>query len=42
MALLSAQVRQRAVEIAGKTKYVELTSHPKFNRQFALGMLFSQ
>jgi len=40
MALLSAQVRQRAVEIAKKTKYVELTGHPKFNRQFALGMLF--
>ena len=40
MALLSAQVRQRAVEIADRTKYVELTVHPKFNRQFALGMLF--
>jgi uncharacterized 2Fe-2S/4Fe-4S cluster protein (DUF4445 family) len=40
MALLSAQVRQRAVEIAHRTKYVELTVHPKFNRQFALGMLF--
>jgi uncharacterized 2Fe-2S/4Fe-4S cluster protein (DUF4445 family) len=40
MALLSAKVRQRAVEIARRTKYVELTVHPKFNRQFALGMLF--
>jgi uncharacterized 2Fe-2S/4Fe-4S cluster protein (DUF4445 family) len=39
-ALLSRQVRQRAQEIVGQTNYMELTTYPKFNRRFALGMLF--
>jgi uncharacterized 2Fe-2S/4Fe-4S cluster protein (DUF4445 family) len=39
-ALLSRQVRQRAQEIVGQTRYFELTTYPKFNRRFALGMLF--
>jgi uncharacterized 2Fe-2S/4Fe-4S cluster protein (DUF4445 family) len=39
-ALLSRQVRQRAQEIVSQTKYLELTTYPKFNRRFALGMLF--
>ncbi len=39
-ALLSRQVRQRAQEIVGQTRYLELTTYPKFNRRFALGMLF--
>ena len=38
--LLSMETRQRACDIARKAQYVELTIHPKFNRQFALGMLF--
>jgi uncharacterized 2Fe-2S/4Fe-4S cluster protein (DUF4445 family) len=39
-ALLSRQVRERARQIAGQTNYLELTTYPKFNRRFALGMLF--
>jgi uncharacterized 2Fe-2S/4Fe-4S cluster protein (DUF4445 family) len=39
-ALLSRQVRERARQIAGQTHYLELTTYPKFNRRFALGMLF--
>jgi uncharacterized 2Fe-2S/4Fe-4S cluster protein (DUF4445 family) len=39
-ALLSRQVRQRAQEVVGQTNYLELTTYPKFNRRFALGMLF--
>jgi uncharacterized 2Fe-2S/4Fe-4S cluster protein (DUF4445 family) len=39
-ALLSRQVRLRAQEVVGQTNYLELTTYPKFNRRFALGMLF--
>ncbi len=39
-ALLSRQVRERARQIAHQTTYLELTTYPKFNRRFALGMLF--
>lgn len=39
-ALLSRQVRERARQIARQTTYLELTTYPKFNRRFALGMLF--
>lgn len=39
-ALLSRHQRQRAQAIAGRTHYLELTTYPKFNRRFALGMLF--
>ncbi|MCB0212004.1 MAG: DUF4445 domain-containing protein [Anaerolineae bacterium] len=39
-ALLSQTVRERAKQIAANTDYVELTTYPKFNRIFALGMLF--
>jgi uncharacterized 2Fe-2S/4Fe-4S cluster protein (DUF4445 family) len=39
-ALLSGQVRVRARQIAGQTSYLELSTYPKFNRHFALGMLF--
>jgi uncharacterized 2Fe-2S/4Fe-4S cluster protein (DUF4445 family) len=39
-ALLSRQVRERARQITGQTNYLELTTYPKFNRRFALGMLF--
>jgi uncharacterized 2Fe-2S/4Fe-4S cluster protein (DUF4445 family) len=39
-ALLSRQVRERAQQIASQTNYLELTTYPKFNRRFALGMLF--
>jgi uncharacterized 2Fe-2S/4Fe-4S cluster protein (DUF4445 family) len=39
-ALLSRQVRERARQIVGQTRYLELTTYPKFNRRFALGMLF--
>jgi hypothetical protein len=37
---LSRQVRERARQIARQTTYLELTTYPKFNRRFALGMLF--
>lgn len=39
-ALLSRQARRRAQEIASRTHYLELTTHPTFTRRFALGMLF--
>ncbi len=39
-ALLSGQVRERAQQIVNKTNYLELTAYPKFNRRFALAMLF--
>jgi uncharacterized 2Fe-2S/4Fe-4S cluster protein (DUF4445 family) len=39
-ALVSRQVRERARQIAARTRYLELTTYPKFNRRFALGMLF--
>ncbi len=38
--LISRLARQRAQEIARRTRYLELTTYPKFNRQFALAMLF--
>jgi uncharacterized 2Fe-2S/4Fe-4S cluster protein (DUF4445 family) len=40
-ALVSRQVRERARRIAAQTHYLELSTYPKFKRQFALGMLFS-
>jgi uncharacterized 2Fe-2S/4Fe-4S cluster protein (DUF4445 family) len=39
-ALLSRAMRARAGEIAVRSEYIELTTFPKFNRLFALGMLF--
>jgi uncharacterized 2Fe-2S/4Fe-4S cluster protein (DUF4445 family) len=39
-ALSSRQARERAQQIASQTNYLELTTYPKFNRRFALGMLF--
>ncbi len=39
-ALLSRQVRERARKVASRTNYLELTTYPKFNRHFAMGMLF--
>ena len=39
-ALLSRAVRAKAQQIAATTNYIELTTYPKFNRLFALGMLF--
>ena len=38
--LISKAARERAQEITRNTRYNELTTYPKFNRQFALGMLF--
>ncbi len=40
-ALISCQARKRAWQIARQTRYLELTTHPQFKRQFALGMLVS-
>jgi uncharacterized 2Fe-2S/4Fe-4S cluster protein (DUF4445 family) len=40
--LISAQARQRAQDIARRTHYLELTTYPKFSRQFALAMLFPE
>lgn len=40
MALISRAERVRARDIAGRTRYVELTTYPGFNRMFALGMMF--
>ena len=40
--LISRSARQRAQEIARQTRYLELTTYPKFSRQFALAMLFPQ
>ena len=39
-ALVSHQARERARQIAHQTSYLELTTYPKFNRRFAMGMLF--
>jgi uncharacterized 2Fe-2S/4Fe-4S cluster protein (DUF4445 family) len=41
-ALVSRQVRERARQIVARTRYLELTTYPKFSRRFALGMLFSE
>jgi uncharacterized 2Fe-2S/4Fe-4S cluster protein (DUF4445 family) len=41
-ALVSRQVRERARQVVAKTRYLELTTYPKFKRQFALGMLFPE
>lgn len=38
--LISKAARLQAQEITRNTQYNELTTYPKFNRQFALGMLF--
>jgi uncharacterized 2Fe-2S/4Fe-4S cluster protein (DUF4445 family) len=39
-ALVSRQVRERARQIVARTRYLELTTYPKFSRRFAMGMLF--
>jgi uncharacterized 2Fe-2S/4Fe-4S cluster protein (DUF4445 family) len=39
-ALVSRQARARAQQIAAQASYLELTTYPKFNRRFAMGMLF--
>jgi uncharacterized 2Fe-2S/4Fe-4S cluster protein (DUF4445 family) len=39
-ALVSNQMRKRSRQIVTQTNYLELTTYPKFNRRFALGMLF--
>jgi uncharacterized 2Fe-2S/4Fe-4S cluster protein (DUF4445 family) len=38
--LISRAARERARQIASSTRYLELTTYPKFSRQFAMGMLF--
>ncbi len=38
--LISQQARKRAEEIARRTRYLELTTVPSFNRQFAYAMHF--
>ena len=38
--LLSQAARNQAQEITRNTQYSELTTYPKFSREFALGMLF--
>ena len=40
--LISKEARQRAKQIQAQTNYHELTTYPKFNRAFALGMLFPE
>ncbi len=40
LALLSRAVRTRARQLAANADYIELTTFPKFNRLFALSMLF--
>ncbi|HBY06636.1 MAG TPA: ferredoxin [Chloroflexi bacterium] len=40
--LISKTARQRAQVIQKNTRYNELTTYPKFNRAFALGMLFPE
>ena len=40
MALLSLEERQRAIQLAARTNYIELTMVPGFNRRFAMSMLF--
>jgi uncharacterized 2Fe-2S/4Fe-4S cluster protein (DUF4445 family) len=42
MTLLSGAERSRARHIAANTKYLELTTHPNFNRQFAAGLRFPE
>jgi uncharacterized 2Fe-2S/4Fe-4S cluster protein (DUF4445 family) len=42
MALISRAERDRARDIANRTRYVELTTYPGFNRLFALGMMFPE
>ncbi|RPI83359.1 MAG: DUF4445 domain-containing protein [Chloroflexi bacterium] len=38
--LISRSARLRALEIGRQTRYLELTTYPKFNRQFAMAMMF--
>jgi uncharacterized 2Fe-2S/4Fe-4S cluster protein (DUF4445 family) len=40
--LISRLARRRAQQIARQTRYLELTTYPKFSRQFALAMLFPE
>jgi len=40
--LISRSARARAIQIAADTRYLELTTYPRFNRQFALAMLFPE
>lgn len=40
--LISKSARLRAQRIARETHYFELTTYPKFNRKFALAMLFPE
>jgi uncharacterized 2Fe-2S/4Fe-4S cluster protein (DUF4445 family) len=40
--LISKAARLRAQRIAAEAQYHELTTYPKFSRQFALGMLFPE
>jgi uncharacterized 2Fe-2S/4Fe-4S cluster protein (DUF4445 family) len=40
--LISREARARAVDIARRTHYLELTTYPKFNRQFARAMMFPE
>lgn len=40
--LISRAARARAVEIAQRTHYLELTTYPKFSRQFARAMMFPE
>jgi uncharacterized 2Fe-2S/4Fe-4S cluster protein (DUF4445 family) len=42
MALVSKEQRKRAQQIAGRTRYLELTTHPGFKRLFASGMMFPE
>jgi uncharacterized 2Fe-2S/4Fe-4S cluster protein (DUF4445 family) len=39
-ALISSKERRLAQQIAADTKYLELTTHPNFNKQFAAGLRF--
>jgi uncharacterized 2Fe-2S/4Fe-4S cluster protein (DUF4445 family) len=39
-ALISAGERRRAQRIAASTRYLELTTHPNFNKQFAANLRF--
>ena len=40
--LVSREARKQAEEIVSEIKYTELTTYPKFNRHFAMGMLFPE
>jgi uncharacterized 2Fe-2S/4Fe-4S cluster protein (DUF4445 family) len=40
--LISRAARQHAQQIARQTRYLELSTYPKFNRQFALAMAFPE